>query len=91
MIPNLQITRNDKGQHALNKVLSLAAALVLSMAFIKEAGTNTLEWLDYIGYSCGMALSYAPAAVAKVIAAMRGIPEQTPPAAAPSSALEGAD
>jgi len=74
IIPKFQITKNQRGQHALNKVLSLVAAVILSAGFLKEASTNVLEWLDYIGYSCGMALSYAPAAVAKVIAAMRGNP-----------------
>ncbi len=68
----LKITRDENGKHRWDKLVSYWSCVILSIAFIKEAGTNTLEWLDYIGYACGMAISFSPYLGVKFIQAWRG-------------------
>ncbi len=67
----LDIIKNEDGERALNRVMAFGAAVILSAGFIKEASSHHLEWLDYVGYACGMAVSYAPTAAAKMIAVMK--------------------
>jgi hypothetical protein len=69
------LLKNNQGKTALSRVGAVGSMIILSIAFIKEAGINSLEWLDYIGYSVGMAVSYAPVAAVKLINAMKGIKE----------------
>ncbi len=79
-LPNISITKNESGQHAWNRVISYMCALTMCVAFIKEATTNALEWLDYIGFGAGMAIAYSPVLAVKIIAAWRGKSCDAPPA-----------
>ena len=67
-----KITQTCKGEHALNRVITVYGAIVLTVGFIKEAWSRNLTWLDYVGYSVGLVVLYAPVAAVKLIRAMRG-------------------
>ncbi len=81
------LTRDKQtGEHAMNRILVLVTAGVLSTGFLKESWMRPLGLWDWLGYSCGMALSYAPSAVVKVIQAWRGQGTDTPPPDGPAAA-----
>jgi hypothetical protein len=63
----MKITRNERGSHALNRVISFIGAMAMTIAFIKEAWTNSLVWLDYIGFALGMTITYSPVLGAKLL------------------------
>lgn len=73
----------------MNKVLAFAAAAVMSIAFITESWTRELLWLDYIGYSFGMAFSYAPVAVAKALKSLRPGMSYQGPVRQPTTVVSG--
>jgi hypothetical protein len=73
----IRLMKNEQGKTALNRVGAVGAMIILSVAFIKEAGTNSLEWLDYVGYATGMTISYAPVAAVKLIDAMARLKQMT--------------
>jgi len=87
----LKITQTCKGEHALNRIIAVYGSLVLTVGFIKEAWTRSLTWLDYIGFSVGLVVLYAPVAAVKLIRAMRGIQDAPADTPAAPPAAGGAD
>jgi hypothetical protein len=69
-----KLVTDDMGRHRLGKWITVLGAITLSGGFIKEATTNHLEWLDYIGYAVGMTIMYAPAKATDLIYALKGMP-----------------
>ena len=52
---------------SIQRLISLIAALTLSVAFGKNAWMYELDFVQYIGYAVGMAFSASPALVSKFL------------------------
>ena len=61
------LTASSDGKQSLRRLLSVVTAVALTVAFLKESGTNIMTWLDYIGYATGMAICYSPVLAGKAI------------------------
>lgn len=70
-----KLVTDGQGRHKLGKWITVLGAITLSGGFIKEATTNHLEWLDYIGYAVGMTVMYAPSKATDLIYALKGMPQ----------------
>lgn len=59
---------HEGGKLSLQRIISLMAAVTLSVAFAKNAWMFELSFMQYIGYALGMAFSASPALAGKFIA-----------------------
>jgi len=59
--------KNKNGQHEINRVFAWYGAMILSIVFLKQAWSRELHWLDYIGFSCGLAVCYCPPLAVKIV------------------------
>ena len=71
-LPEMNIMRNEYGKHAWNRWMSVIGAIVMSLAFIKEAAVNSLVWTDYIGYATGITIMYTPVVAVKLLKVLKG-------------------
>ena len=71
----MRITRNDEGKQSWNRIVSFIGVVAMSIAFVKESAVNSLVWMDYVGYSIGMTVMYAPVLAVKLLKTWKGIKE----------------
>lgn len=68
----MQVTKDENGKHRLSKLITVLGCLTLTAGFIKEAGTNGLNWEDYIAYAVAMTIMYMPSKAIELIRAIKG-------------------
>lgn len=71
-IPGLDTTKDERGNHRWDKLISFWTCISLTIVFIKHASVATVDWTYFIAYPVGMAISCSPYLAIKLITAWRG-------------------